>query len=114
MEAVGPKDIGFPPFPTNTGKFRAATERYSDDAVVVGMTEEFVVRQLRRQDKVAPQYRVHHVPEKEQYLSIQWDARGKASSEASRDQHYGKATRRMVRQGLRVLGCQVYQGASRM
>ena len=45
MEALGPEDLGFPPFPTNTGKFWAATERYSDDAVVVGLTEEFVVRQ---------------------------------------------------------------------
>ena len=44
MEAVGPEDTGFPPFPTSTGKFRAATERYSDDALVVGVKEEFVVR----------------------------------------------------------------------
>ena len=69
MEAVGPEDTGFPPFPTSTGKFRAATEPYSDDAVVVGVTEEFVVRQLRRQDEVAPRYRVLHVLEKEEYLS---------------------------------------------
>ena len=35
-----------------------------------GVTENFVVRQLRRQDEVAPRYRVRHVPEKEGYLSI--------------------------------------------
>ena len=29
-----------------------------------GVTEEFMVRQLRRQDEVAPRYRVRHVPEK--------------------------------------------------
>ena len=37
-----------------------------------GVTEEFVVRQLRRQDEVAPRYRVRHVPEKEEYLSIRY------------------------------------------
>ena len=116
MEAVGPEDTGFPPFPTSTGKFRAATECYSDDAFVVGVTEESLVRQLqlRRQDEVAPRYRVRHVPKKEEYLSIQWDARGKVSSEVLRDRHYGKAAWRTMRQGFRVLGCQVYQGASRM
>ena len=114
MEAVGPEDTRFPPCPTSTGKFRAATERYSDDAAVVGVTEEFVVRQLRGQDEVAPRYRVRHVPEKEEYLSIRWDAQGKASSEVLRDWHYGKAALRTVRQCLRVLGCQVYQGVSGM
>ena len=49
-----------------------------------GVMEEFVVRQLRRQDEVAPRYRVRHVPEKEEYFSIWWDARGKASSEVLR------------------------------
>ena len=111
MEAVGPEDRGFPPFPTSTGQFWVATEHYSDDAVVVGVTEEFMVWQLRRYDEVAPRYRVCHVLEKEEYLSIQWDARGKASSGVLQDRHYGKTTRRTVRQGLRVLGCQVYQGA---
>ena len=81
MGAMGPEDTGFPPFPMSTGKFRAATERYSNDAVVVAVTEEFLVRQLRRQDEAAPRYRVHHVPQKEEYLSIQWDARGKGNSE---------------------------------
>ena len=114
MEAVGPEDTGCPPIPTSTGKFRAATERYTDNAVVVGVTEEFVVRELHRQDEVAPRYRVRHVPEKEEYLSIHWDARGKASSEVLRDWHYGKVARWTVCQGLRVLGCQVYQGASGM
>ena len=114
MEAVGPEDTGFPPFPTSMGKFRAATERYSDDAFVVGAAEEFVVRQLRRQDKVAARYRVHHVREKEEYLCIHWDAQGKVSSRVLRDRHYGKVARRTMRQGLRVPGCQVYQGASGM
>ena len=35
MEEVGPEDNGLPPFPASTGQFRAAMERYSDDAVVV-------------------------------------------------------------------------------
>ena len=55
-----------------------------------GVMEEFVVRQLRRQDKVAPRYRVCHVPEMEEYLSIRWDARGKAILEVLREQHCGK------------------------
>ena len=114
MEAVGPEDTVSPLFPTSMGKFRAATERYSDDAVVVGVTKEAVVWQLRRQDHVAPRYKVCHVPEKEEYLSIQWDTRGKASSAALKDRHYRKANRRTIRQGLRVLGCQVFQGASGM
>ena len=42
MEAVGPEDTGFPPFLTITGKFGATTERYSDNAVMVGVTEESV------------------------------------------------------------------------
>ena len=70
MEAVVLEDTGFLPFPTSTGKFRAATERYPNYAVVVGVAEEFVVRQLCRQDHVAPGYRVRHVPKKEEYLSI--------------------------------------------
>ena len=57
---------------------------------ITGVTEEFVVRQLRRQDELAPRYRVRHVPEKEEYLSIRWDARGKASSEVLRERHCGK------------------------
>ena len=114
MEAVGQEDTRFPPSPTSTGKFRAATERYSDDAVEVGVSEQFVVQQLRQQDEVAPRYRVRHVPVKEEYLSIQWDARGKASSGFLRDRHYGKAARRTVHQGLRVLGCPVYQCVSEM
>ena len=97
MEAVGPEDTGFPPFPTSTGKVWAATERYSNDVVVVEVTEEFVVRQQRPQDEVAPRYRVRHVLEKEEYMIIPWAARGKASSEVLQDQHYGKAARRTVR-----------------
>ena len=114
MEAVGPEDTGFPSFPTSTGKLRAATERYSNDAVMVGVTEEFVVRQLRRQDEGALRYRVRHVPEKEEYLSIHLDAQGRASFGVLRDIYYVKVARRTLRQGLRVLGCQVYQGASGM
>ena len=56
----------------------------------MGVTEEFVVRQLRRQDEVAPRYRVGHVPEKKEYLNIRPDARGKASSEVLRERHCGK------------------------
>ena len=108
MEEVGPEDTKFPPFLTSTGKVRAATERYSDNAVVVGLAEEFVVRQLRSQDKVAPRYGVCHVPQKEEYLCIHWDAQGEASSQVLRDRHYGKTARRTVHQGLCVLGCQVY------
>ena len=114
MEVVGPENIGFLPFPTGTGKLGVATERYSDNAVVVGVTEEAVVRQLRRQDEVAPRYRVRHVPEKEEYFSSQSDTRGKATSAALKGRHHWKATRRTIRQGLRVLGCQVFQGASGM
>ena len=55
MEAVGREDTRFPPFPTSKGKFRATT-------VAVGVTEEFVVQQLRRQGEVAPRHRVRHVP----------------------------------------------------
>ena len=57
-----------------------------------GVTEVFVVRQLHRQDEVAPRYRVRHVPEKEEYLSIRSDARGKVSSEVLRERHCGKVT----------------------
>ena len=40
MEEVGPEDTGFSPFPKSTGQLRAATERYSDDTVVVGVSEK--------------------------------------------------------------------------
>ena len=66
MVAVGMEDTGFPPFLAGMGKFWAATERLSNDAVVVGVAEQPVVRQLRRQDEVAPRYRVRHVPHKEE------------------------------------------------
>ena len=54
------------------------------------VTEEFMVRQLCRQDKVAPRYGVRHVPQKEEYLSIRSDARGEASSEVLQERHCGK------------------------
>ena len=40
---MGPGDTVFLPFPMSTEKFRAATERYSDDAVAMGLAEEFEV-----------------------------------------------------------------------
>ena len=58
------------------------------------------MRQLRRQDEVAPRYQVRNVLEKQEYLGTQRDALGKASWEVLQDRHYGQAARRTVRQGL--------------
>ena len=72
------------------------------------------MQQLRWHDEVAAQYGVRHILPKEEYLNIQWDARGKASSEVLPDRHYGEAARQAVGQGLTVPAGQVYQGASGM
>ena len=70
MEAVRPENTGFPAVLDENGKFRAATERHSDEAVMLAAAAEFVVRQLHRQDGVALRYKLRIVREKEQYLCI--------------------------------------------
>ena len=55
------------------------TERYSHDAVVPAATEETLVAMPSQQDAVAPNFRVRHVPSKEEYLCITWSAQAGAT-----------------------------------
>ena len=111
MEAVGPAHTGIPSVWNNGVEFAFDTERFSDDAVVPAAAEEALVAMLRQQDAVAPKFKVHHVPSKEEYLYITWTSRAGATK-AIRYAKYGKAQRQDKCRGIWVLGSQVLSEAA--
>ena len=105
MEAVGPGHTGTPSVWNDGVELAFNTERYSDDAVVLATTEEALVAMLSQQDAVASNFRVRHVPSKEEYLYITWSGQAGATKASI-------AQRRDKRRGIWVLGNQVLSEAA--
>ena len=112
MREVGPTVSGIPPVDTPAGPVTFDPERYSDDEVIPASGEAALTQILDRQEHVAPRWRVVYVPNKEEYLFLEPQPNGGTKAGTLTGDRYATTRRRLVRDGIRVLGAQVSRKAA--